>query len=409
MTKLIEDPSVGVVQQTIQNQLPELGGELEVAINALKRVQIITGVLLEDSSPEIIGPDMRTSAFSATVDLTNAADADKLPGANKLNGSALAKPSSSHKSRIMSSGQTFGRYQISRQLGQGAMGAVYLAYDPQLQRYVALKTPFLADKPAVVQRFYREARSAAQIRSPYVCPIYEVNCVAGKLYLTMAFIEGRPLAKWIRDDDPHSLDEVIEMFHKIASGMQKAHAQSVIHRDLKPDNIMVDSDGTPIIMDFGLARRVDDEDNMTVAGNILGTPAYMSPEQVRGNQDEIGPQSDVYSLGVVLYQMLTGVVPFRGPIVTILDKVMNEQPAPPSSVQLSLPTDSAIEQICLKMLAKNKSERYPGMSDVLADVVPLLRQTANTVRPPKASRLSKIWKFFGRALTTDLTHPDPVT
>ena len=390
MTNSVERQSVDVLQQTLQNQLPELGGELEVAIKALRKVQRITGILPLDSSPAMTGLDLRTLANSETLDISPSTDA------GKGNGSAQAQPSSSPKSQMMSSGQTFGRYQISRQLGQGAMGAVYLAYDPQLQRYVALKTPFLADKPIVAQRFYREARSAAQIRSPFVCPIYEVSNVAGALYLTMAFIEGRPLSKWIHKDQPHTLDEVSSMFHKIATGMQKAHAHEVIHRDLKPENIMVDSDGEPIIMDFGLARRADDDDQLTIAGNITGTPAYMSPEQVRGQQDEIGPQSDVYSLGVVLYEMLTGTVPFRGSVVTVLARLLNEQPAPPSSVQPNLPPDSPIEKICLKMLAKNKSDRYGSMTEVLADVIPLFGQAPVPVAPPKPSLFNAISKFFKR-------------
>ncbi len=399
MTSSVVGQSVDVLKQTLQNQHPELGGELAVAINALKKVQRITGALLDDSSPEMTGLDLRNSANSETQDIAPSTDA------GKRNGSALAQPSSSPKSQLMSSGQTFGRYQISRQLGQGAMGAVYLAYDPQLQRYVALKTPFLADKPIVVQRFYREARSAAQIRSPFVCPIYEVSNVAGALYLTMAFIEGRPLSKWIHKDQPHTLDEVSSMFHKIATGMQKAHAHEVIHRDLKPENIMVDSDGEPIIMDFGLARRADDDDQLTIAGNITGTPAYMSPEQVRGHQDEIGTQSDVYSLGVVLYEMLTGTVPFRGSVVTVLAKLLNEQPALPSSLQPNLPPDSPIERICLKMMAKNKSDRYASMTEVLAAVTPLLRQPAPPVAPPKPTLLSAIRKFFTAIAATRRPSP----
>ncbi len=399
MTNSVERQSVDVLQQTLQNQLPELGGELEVAIKALRKVQRITGILPLDSSPAMTGLDLRTLANSETLDISPSTDA------GKGNGSAQAQPSSSPKSQMMSSGQTFGRYQISRQLGQGAMGAVYLAYDPQLQRYVALKTPFLADKPIVAQRFYREARSAAQIRSPFVCPIYEVSNVAGSLYLTMAFIEGRPLSKWIHKDQPHTLDEVLSMFHKIATGMQKAHAHEVIHRDLKPENIMVDSDGEPIIMDFGLARRADDDDQLTIAGNITGTPAYMSPEQVRGQQDEIGPQSDVYSLGVVLYEMLTGTVPFRGSVVTVLARLLNEQPAPPSSVQPNLPPDSPIEKICLKMMAKNKSDRYTSMTEVLADIVPLLRQAPIPVAPPKPSFFGSIGKFFKRPSASPASSP----
>jgi serine/threonine protein kinase len=300
---------------------------------------------------------------------------------------------------LLAAGESFGRYQITRKLGQGAMGAVYLAYDPQLQRYVALKTPFLGDTPRVAQRFFREARSAAQIRSPYVCPIYEVDDVGGILYLSMAFIEGRPLAKWIHENPPHPLDEIVDVFRKICSGLQKAHAHNIIHRDLKPDNIMIDSDGEPIIMDFGLARRVKDDIQVTAAGGLLGTPAYMSPEQIRGDQATIGPQSDLYSLGVVLYEMLTAKVPFQGPLMTVLHKVIHEQPTPPSSVQPNLVPNSPIETICLKMLAKDRGERYGCVGDVLA-ALDHLSAPEIAAPAPKRSLLKAVWQGSGRLLAS---------
>jgi serine/threonine protein kinase len=392
VTQFDRKPPTNNLQPTLQEQLPELGGELEVAINALKRVQIITGVLQEDRASAMVEPGQRTAAFAETLEPT------PFPNLSEKDDTDRAGAPGPSRQQILASGQTFGRYQISRLLGRGAMGAVYLAYDPQLQRYVALKTPFLTDRPTVVQRFYREARSAAQIRSPYVCPIYEVNSVAGKPYLTMAFIEGKPLTKWIRQDPPHSLEDILSMFHKIALGMHKAHAHSVIHRDLKPDNIMVDPESVPIIMYFGLARRVDDDEQMTIAGSIAGTPAYMSPEQVRGQLDEIGPPSDIYSLGVVLYEMLTGVIPFRGPIASVLQRVLNEQPPAPSSVQPKLPADSPIESICLRMMAKSIADRYASMSEVLAELSPLVeRGSAPTPLPSKPSRLGFFQKLFRRA------------
>jgi serine/threonine protein kinase len=390
VTQLDRKPAANTLQPTLQEQLPELGGELEVAINALKRVQIITGVLRDERESSVVDPGQRTAAFAETLEPT------PFPNAAGPEEAEQAETPSPGRPQILASGQTFGRYQISRLLGRGAMGAVYLAYDPQLQRYVALKTPFLTDRPTVVQRFYREARSAAQIRSPYVCPIFEVNSVAGKPYLTMAFIEGKPLTKWIRQDPPHSLQIILNMFHKVALGMHKAHAHSVIHRDLKPDNIMVDSENAPIIMDFGLARRVDDEEQMTIAGSIAGTPAYMSPEQVRGQLDEIGPPSDIYSLGVVLYEMLTGAVPFRGPIATVLQRVLNEHPPAPSTVQPTLPADSPIEKICQKMMAKNKAERFASMTEVLAELGPLVEPATTPPAPVPRQTRSLFQRLFRR-------------
>jgi serine/threonine protein kinase len=185
---------VAPAQQTLKMQLPHLEDELQRAIDSLRKLQSITGSLSGErpGSPDRI--DLRTPLADA--------------GLSNLAGGAPPRPlleprqpsdraPAAQQIRILVAGETFGRYQITRPLGKGAMGAVYLAYDPQLQRYIALKTPFLGDNPQVVQRFLREARSAAQIRSPYVCPIYEVDNVAGILYLSMAFIEGQSLAKWI--------------------------------------------------------------------------------------------------------------------------------------------------------------------------------------------------------------------
>jgi eukaryotic-like serine/threonine-protein kinase len=182
--------------------------------------------------------------------------------------------------------------------------------------------------------------------------------------------------------------------------MQKAHAQGIIHRDLKPENIMIDPDVEPIIMDFGLARRVNDEIQVTAAGGLLGTPAYMSPEQVGGDQDQIGPPSDLYSLGVVLYEMLTGTIPFKGKLMTVLHKIVNEEPVPPSVHQPNLPPGSHIEQVCLKMMAKEQSERYGSMNEVLADLERPTATPRHTAPPRRQSLLKSMWKNSGRILAT---------
>src|SRR5262249_12856439 len=148
----------------------------------------------------------------------------------------------------LTAGCTFGRYQVVRQLGRGAMGAVYLAYDTQLQRHIALKTPFLGGNPQSVDRFFREARAAAQLRNPHICPVYDVGQVGGVHYLSMAFIEGQPLSRAIAERRLGDERAVAALVQKIARGLQKAHEQGIIHRDLKPDNIMIDADGEPIVM-----------------------------------------------------------------------------------------------------------------------------------------------------------------
>ncbi len=387
MEKSSELPAGDRAKQTFGDQLPELGGELERAINTLKRLQEITGTLAIEQVDQ-----------TAFLDLRSGKDADSTPEKSPRQVAPLVPfASNGQTSRKLAAGESFGRYQIARQLGQGAMGAVYLAYDPQLQRYVALKTPFVGNDPLVVQRFFREARSAAQIRSPYVCPIYEVDNVSGILYLSMAFIEGQTLNQWLRDER-RTLQQIVSIFSKVCMGVQKAHAQNIIHRDLKPDNIMVDPDHEPIIMDFGLARRIDDDIQVTVAGGIFGTPSYMSPEQVHGNQDAIGPPSDQYSLGVVLYMMLTGTVPFQGPVMAVLQKVCNEAPVPPSALHSIVGPDSPVERICLKMMAKDQNQRYPSLNEVLTELARFLTPAVESTPPPDRFPIKSLMKKSGRLL-----------
>lgn len=261
--------------------------------------------------------------------------------------------------------ETFGRYQILRALGQGAMGAVYLAQDTQLERQVALKIPKFSGGASadLLTRFYREARAAARLRHPNICPVFDVGQIDGRHYITMAFIEGHSLREFAQSKKRQPEKQVAVVVRKLALGLAEAHAHGIIHRDLKPANIMVDKKGEPVVMDFGLARREEGDDrHMTREGAILGTPAYMSPEQVEGDQSKIGPPADIYSLGVVMYELLTGQVPFAGSLMSILTQIAAEQPRPPSLHRPGL--DGRLEAICLKMMAKQADERYRSMDEV---------------------------------------------
>jgi serine/threonine protein kinase/formylglycine-generating enzyme required for sulfatase activity len=271
----------------------------------------------------------------------------------------------------------FGRYKILRELGQGAMGAVYLAEDTQLQRRVALKIPKFSGAEGVdmLERFYREARAAATLRHPNICPVYDVGEIEGQHYITMAFIEGRPLRDFAHAKKRQPEKQVAAVIRKLALGLAEAHAHGIIHRDLKPANIMVDTKGEPVVMDFGLARReVGDDKHVTRAGAILGTPAYMSPEQVEGDQSKIGPPADIYSLGVVMYELLTGQVPFAGSLMSILMQIASEQPNPPSLHRPEL--DPRLEAICLKMMAKKAGDRHGTMEEVAQALTGYLKAPA---------------------------------
>ncbi|HXY32725.1 MAG TPA: serine/threonine-protein kinase, partial [Planctomycetaceae bacterium] len=219
----------------------------------------------------------------------------------------------------------FGRYRIIQALGRGAMGAVYLAEDTQLERRVAIKTPHFTEDPTgeQLERFFREARAAGNLRHPHICPIYDVGQIDGKHYISMAYIEGRPLSAFIRADKPQTERNILIVVRKLALALQEAHDHGIVHRDLKPANIMVDKRGEPIIMDFGLARQTGPGDiRLTQTGSIIGTPAYMSPEQVEGEPDNIGPPTDQYGLGVILYELLTRELPFRGSVMAVMGQIL---------------------------------------------------------------------------------------
>ena len=273
--------------------------------------------------------------------------------------------------------ENFGRYAIQKVLGQGAMGAVYLARDTQLDRDVALKIPKFGDGNGVddeelLERFYREARASATLRSPNICPVYDVGEIDGQHYITMAFIEGRPLKDFTKSKKKHSEKQIATTIRKLAVGLAEAHQIGVIHRDLKPANIMVDQKGEPVVMDFGLARRSSSDDvQVTQSGAILGTPAYMAPEQVAGDQAAINHQVDIYALGVIMYELITGEMPFKGNLMAILQQIALNNPTKPSELRDNL--DSRLEKICLKLMAGDQKKRYQSMNDVAADLQDVIK------------------------------------
>jgi serine/threonine protein kinase len=261
---------------------------------------------------------------------------------------------------------SFGRYRLVKLLGKGGMGSVYLAHDSQLDRSVALKVPQLDEDSGspIRERFFTEARAAAALNHPHICRIHDVGEVDGVPYLTMAYIDGKPLNELARLRPLLHRQSAILVW-KVAVALHEAHTRGIIHRDLKPANIMIDKRGEPSIMDFGLARRAGKGDaRITQTGEIMGTPAYMSPEQMQGNPDAIGPASDVYSLGVILYELLAGRLPFTGDVMVILSRVLLDDPPPPSRFCPDLAPE--LEDICLKAMAKQTKYRYASMAEFAA-------------------------------------------
>lgn len=284
-------------------------------------------------------------------------------------GEAVSKsgvPAASKKKAAASESEfpdEFGRYAIKKQLGKGAMGAVFLARDTQLNRDVALKVPTFSDKsPAnMIERFYREARSAATLTHPNICPVYDVGEHNGTHFISMGFIEGRPLSAYIESGKKQPERQAAAVVKKLALALQEAHDKGIIHRDLKPANIMIDHRSEPVVMDFGLARITNDKEEarLTREGTVMGSPAYMSPEQVEGKK--IGPQCDVYSLGVVFYELLTGQTPYQGTVVSVIGQILAANPKTP--IELRPDISPECSAVCLKAMASKQSDRFQSMAE----------------------------------------------
>jgi formylglycine-generating enzyme required for sulfatase activity/serine/threonine protein kinase len=273
--------------------------------------------------------------------------------------------------------QKFGRYRIGGILGQGAMGCVRLAEDTELQRQVALKIPRFPDGDADFQeRFQREARSAAQLRHANICPIYDVGETNGIRYIAMAYIDGRPLSDYVQPEPVLSDRRIATLIIKLSRAVQHAHDHGIVHRDLKPANVMLDGSQEPIIMDFGLAvqLRENADVRLTRTGTQMGSPAYMSPEQVEGDPSKIGPATDIYSLGVLTYELLTGVTPYRGGVASVLTQILMRDPDPPSTHRPDLPV--GLEELCLKMIARQPTDRFESMGAVADAWLEFLRRTS---------------------------------
>lgn len=285
---------------------------------------------------------------------------------------ALAAPTS----EPATIGTTLGRFVLHRELGAGTTGRVFLAHDPTLGRDVAIKIPHPERLKSAydVERFLRTARAAAQLRHENLCPIYEVNDVPGNYFLVMAFIKGKPLSHFLTDHKRLPIRQAVLITKMLATAMIEPHQKGIVHRDLKPDNIQIDEERrAPVIMDFGLARfEQADAPQLTHDGQLLGTPYYMSPEQALGDTEQIGPCSDLYSLGVILYEMLTGQRPITGRTVgEVLKNVHTQEPIPPSQHRPQI--EQKLNDLCLKAIAKSPADRFASMTEFAKELSSYLK------------------------------------
>jgi WD40 repeat protein len=282
-------------------------------------------------------------------------------------------------------------YEILAELGRGGMGVVYQARHVTLGRLVALKM-LLAGSHAGEQdlaRFRTEAAAVARLQHPNIVQIYEIGEAEGKPFFALEFLEGGSLSDQL-DGTPLPPRQAAQLVKTLAKAMQAAHEQGIVHRDLKPGNVLLTADGTPKITDFGLAKRLDDTTGQTASGAILGTPSYMAPEQAGGKSKTIGPAADVYALGAILYELLTGRPPFKAAVAldTVL-QVLSDEPVPPRRLEPKIPHD--LETICLKCLAKEPPKRYATATDLADDLRSYLAGKPIQARPVSAPERAVKW------------------
>jgi serine/threonine-protein kinase len=378
---------------------PETGGTLDYPSSADDGTEALPGGTVDhvrsvNDPTEAIndGTVDHVPASSGTTD--NVADAGHTvdPAQGKWVGTPQASKTAPQGRKKDAPPKTVAGYDILGVLGRGAMGVVYKARQRGLNRLVALKMILSGAHASEHElgRFRTEAEAVARIQHPNIVQIYEVGEEDGRPYFSLEFVDGGSLDRKIKGGKPLPPDEAARLVQALASGMDCAHRVNVIHRDLKPANVLLAADGTPKITDFGLAKRLEEETGQTHSGSILGTPSYMSPEQAEGVVEQTGPLADVWSLGAILYELLTGRVPFQAPaVLETIWQVRTREPVAPTELQPKVPRD--LETICLKCLQKDKSKRYTTAGALAEDLRRFLHNEPILARPVGKLERTRRW------------------
>ncbi len=295
------------------------------------------------------------------------------------------------------SAASFGEYELLEEIGRGGMGVVYKARQKSLDRMVALKLLlFGPHAPAEsVKRFRAEAVATAALQHPNIVAIHEVGFCQGQHFIAMDFVEGRSLAKVFADWRMRTADfrRQAGWVQTIAEALHYAHERGILHRDLKPSNVLIDTQGQPHVVDFGLAKRLEGDSELTITGQVLGSPNYMSPEQATGKRGTVSRRTDVFALGAILYHALTGHPPFLGEgLAETVQQVLNADPAPPRMLDPGVPAD--LETVCLKCLEKEPAKRYATAKLLAEELGRFLEGKTVLARP--VSRLARAWRWCGR-------------
>lgn len=321
--------------------------------------------------------------------------ADRLGLPPAGNGSSVVQPP-------IVAGEMFGKYELLRELGRGGMGVVYLARQTDLDRTVAVKM-ILSSRLASdddLRRFLAESKAAGRLRHPNIVGIFEAGEIHGQHFFAMDYVSGTSLAAW-GSSSGSTPEQAAECLASVARAVHYLHEQGIIHRDLKPSNILLDDDGTPHVTDFGLAQVFTEDGRMTQTGTIIGTPSYMPPEQAAGRLSELSPRSDVYSLGAILYELLTGRPPFQhdNPLDVLVD-VLEGEPDRPMKLNPGVPRE--LELICLKCLEKDPGNRYSSAKALAADLERFLRSEPVEARPTGFGPVVRRWARREPALVSRL-------